>query len=186
MSDEEKACTKCGFPKPLRDFSKRSASTDGLDFACRECKHKFAIAYGKTIRGMAVRRWQSLIRRIGKKQYEDIRVTCSQDEFIAWAIPAIVEFLAEHPNGNPSVDRIDPDGHYELGNMRIIDRGDNLARSRYFTNALGVNMNSDKKSKLQAIAKITFWSCKNVGLEFADAVHFMKKAISQENFGVRC
>lgn len=33
-----KRCTRCGTLKPLTEFSKRSASRDGLDYKCRSCK----------------------------------------------------------------------------------------------------------------------------------------------------
>ena len=32
-----KTCTKCGEEKPISDFSKRSASPDGLQYKCRPC-----------------------------------------------------------------------------------------------------------------------------------------------------
>ena len=35
---EYKICTKCGESLPLYNFGKRTASPDGLQFACRQCR----------------------------------------------------------------------------------------------------------------------------------------------------
>ena len=33
----KKKCSRCGFPKPLKDFSKKAASPDGRQAICRQC-----------------------------------------------------------------------------------------------------------------------------------------------------
>lgn len=45
----------------------------------------------------------------------------TREEFVAWCIPAIRRWWSRHPKGRPSVDRIRTGGHYEIGNIRILD-----------------------------------------------------------------
>jgi hypothetical protein len=48
----------------------------------------------------------------------------SRDEYLSWAVPAFTEWMAAN-TGTPSVDRVNPRGHYEIGNLRILERGEN-------------------------------------------------------------
>ena len=53
-------------------------------------------------------------------------------DFIAWAVPAYKEWFRDYPGVTPSVDRINPDGHYEIGNLRLIPVGQNRRSARHF------------------------------------------------------
>lgn len=54
--------------------------------------------------------------------YAGVELRCSKEEFIAW-------FIARDFAGC-SVDRIDKDGHYELGNMQVIPLAENIAKDK--------------------------------------------------------
>lgn len=45
---ETKICTKCGLPKSLYDFNKRSRSKDGLRSDCKSCREYIAKEYRNT------------------------------------------------------------------------------------------------------------------------------------------
>jgi DNA-binding CsgD family transcriptional regulator len=92
----------------------------------------------RTAYGRAVIAWNSMNMRCRsekpnfKKIYENVEVRITRADFIAWAVPEFEKWIAEHPDldqvprwANPTVDRIEGSGHYELGNIRIISRRDN-------------------------------------------------------------
>lgn len=70
------------------------------------------------------------MRRRTNGHYKNVKLQITHDAFVKWALPQVEAFLATNPNGTPSVDRIDPKGHYELSNLRIIDYLDNIARGQ--------------------------------------------------------
>lgn len=98
------------------------------------------------------------------RHYRDIEVKVDRDAFCEWAIPRIVQFNREHPDESPSVDRIDPDGHYEFTNMRIITWKDNALRSRYFLHMIGVSNDDDESDNLNAICRAVRVISHEVGL----------------------
>lgn len=60
----------------------------------------------------------------------------SRSDFLAWALPAYAEWMQANLGLTPSLDRIKPAGHYEIGNLRILERGEN---SRLATGNLNVH-----------------------------------------------
>lgn len=48
-----KQCGSCGQVKPLSDFHKRSAATDGTQNRCKECNKKQRLEYYRTAKGKA-------------------------------------------------------------------------------------------------------------------------------------
>lgn len=49
----------------------------------------------------------------------------SRNEFLEWAIPQYRTWFSQHSDIKPSIDRIDSDGHYELGNIRLLSLDEN-------------------------------------------------------------
>lgn len=45
MIAARKTCTKCSVAKPHHDFSRRTASRDGLDTRCKECRRRYCKAW---------------------------------------------------------------------------------------------------------------------------------------------
>lgn len=83
--------------------------------------------------------WNRLTSRAGNKYnhgrtYNNVEVRMTRKEFVVWATPAYAEWFEKYPDLHPSIDRIDPDGHYELSNIQIIPLEENMARSRWFKN----------------------------------------------------
>lgn len=69
--------------------------------------------------------WTSLNYRAGNRSrqhptYASVEVRMAKDEFYAWYQEELTTFNEKFPGETPSVDRIDPNGHYEMGNIRLI------------------------------------------------------------------
>jgi len=53
-----------------------------------------------------------------------------RDEFITWALEKYQEWLQNHDISEiPTIDRIDPSGHYEIANIRILSRKENSSHN---------------------------------------------------------
>lgn len=84
----------------------------------------------KTKRGWASVKYSEMKYRCGRwKYYKNVRVTISKEDFID-----LVERSCWEEMKCPSVDRIDSLGDYSLGNIQIIERGENSRKSvqKYF------------------------------------------------------
>ena len=50
-----------------------------------------------------------------------VRLELTKDQFYAWCDEQALEIIKLYSDGwTPSIDRIDPNGHYQLGNIRIL------------------------------------------------------------------
>lgn len=115
-------CGRCHLDLPREAFFQNSGRRSGVSSHCKSC---FA-AYESSPDRRAKRTWNTLNARVLRQSsYEGIKVKMSRDDFLQWAIPEYQAWQATHPNETPSLDRIDPTKHYELGNLRIIERGEN-------------------------------------------------------------
>jgi len=117
---------------------------------CPECELKIKLAeriHAAQPRARALRTWRTLLTRCGNRDgnnpsYEYTEVRMTQAEFLAWAIPAYQEYLEQHPESflpeetkdTASLDRIDPKGHYEIGNLQVISMGENARLSNQHRN----------------------------------------------------
>lgn len=93
----------------------------------------------KTAYQIAAAAWNRLTSRAGAKYnhsqcYKNVEVRMTRDEFMSWAVPEYEKWLSEHPDLTPSVDRIDSVGHYEIGNLRLIEVQKNRRRAKHFVN----------------------------------------------------
>jgi hypothetical protein len=102
---------------------------------CRTCAAAYKKKYRATPEGRAVTMWNDMAKRAGNrsgrhKSYESIKVQISRDDFLRWAVPAITAFKTAHPYELASIDRINPDGDYAAGNIRILPYRENSRLSR--------------------------------------------------------
>ena len=137
----EKICSRCKESKPFKEFYRMSKSTDGYRPECKECSKSsrrnreeenpvdtriYKMAFG--IR----QRVELEIDKPKNKTYKDRGIKC----LLGDTNLEIAETLNNHFRQDieklieegklPSVDRIDPYGHYELGNIQIIPLEDNV------------------------------------------------------------
>jgi hypothetical protein len=121
-------CPHCRIDKPAVDFYRNRNRSDGLSILCKLCFR----AYEGLPDRRAKRTWHTINARVRRQSsYAGVEIRMTRAEFLAWALPAFTEWMGANPNKTPSVDRRDPSGHYEVGNLRILERGENgrLARN---------------------------------------------------------
>lgn len=95
--------------------------------------------YRATPKGAASFAWNRLTTRAGGRYgrsrcYVGVEVRMTRAEFVAWAEPEYARWFRERPGETPSIDRIESTKHYELGNLRLIERVENITRSSHFKN----------------------------------------------------
>lgn len=153
-----KICSKCGSPKEDDEFYKDIRHASGLHSLCKVCKRpkkETAKKYKESIKGIVAQMWARCKYRVKTEtSYQGIEIKTTSKEFRSWAIPAIEEFIKNNPNDTPSLDRIDPDGHYEINNLRIVDKNYNNLRSRRIINCLKINKESSKEEVFVACFKL--------------------------------
>lgn len=128
MSDEilTRRCPRCKQSLPITDFG----SGARIDY-CKPCRAEKSREHNKTPRGRAVSAWRLMNRRIiTQPEYAGIEVRMTRAEFLEWAEPRYAAWAIEHPGETPTVDRIKPNGHYELGNIRLLEWGENARLAR--------------------------------------------------------
>lgn len=82
---------------------------------------------------LAIKAWSNMNRRAGGREqasYVGIEVRMTREEFNTWAIPEYLKWFQEHPEESPSIDRIDPAGHYELSNIRLMEVWENRTSNK--------------------------------------------------------
>lgn len=139
----EKICSRCKESKPLSEFYMMVTSSDGYRPECKECSKRARKKKEKDnpidikIYKMAFGIRQRTVIELDKpknKTYKDRGIKC----LLGNTNLEIVETLNKHFRKDikklieegkiPSVDRIDPYGHYELGNIQIIPLEDNVIK----------------------------------------------------------
>lgn len=133
---KNKTCRRCARTRPLTDFHRHGPSKDGHNPACRFCISK-AEKYRRQLPGGKARAtWDNIKKRLQRQsEYVGVELRFTRAAFLTWMIPALQRWTADHPGQRPSIDRIDPAGHYEPGNVRILELGENSRLSRAHKNA---------------------------------------------------
>jgi len=160
MERTTKYCSKCKEQKLLPAFGKSSSTKDGLQNQCKLCRIKNRGAYAareleygkkyyklhrlerlqyaknhlKTIRGLLSHRFQCIKSRCTNPKNKDYGryggrgIKClfkSGIEFVDY----ILNELQLNPRGL-DIDRINNDGHYERGNIRLVTHKENCNNRR--------------------------------------------------------
>ena len=118
--------------------------------------------YRKTAAGRAATMWSGLVYR-SKHKYCGVEVRFIRDDFIEWAIPKIEKFLELFPDETPSIDRIDPNGHYEFTNVRVISLKRNVIRSSMLMKKIGLTKQSTEQEVFRSLAMSVISVCSNTG-----------------------
>lgn len=128
---DNKLCTKCGAEKPLHDFYK---SGNGFRGKCKVCEKAEREARKNTVYQKADNMASSIRKRLGNPTGNNAcykGVKCLLGDTHA----EVREYILKHFAGDiaslldkgetPSIDRIDPNGHYKHGNVRVISFTEN-------------------------------------------------------------
>lgn len=124
-----KYCRYCEESKKVANFPSERARK------CYECRRFARIRKKYSAVAIASQMWGNLVRRCNpanRKHFpsyflKGIEVRMTRQEFLTWAIPAIREFMKTNP-GRPSLDRIDDDGDYQIGNLKIVSQSKNSGK----------------------------------------------------------
>lgn len=150
---QTKRCTKCKQVKSFSEFHKNKTKKDGHYFRCKQCQNQDAKLYRqqheaeyrrhckqrqrqyrKTLQGYLRGVWDNMLHRCNNPKHHDykyygargIKVKfASFDDFFDY----VVNDLKANPRGL-TIDRINNDGHYELGNIRFIIQAANNRNRR--------------------------------------------------------
>jgi len=118
---EKKWCWKCKEFHPVNEFSKCFRQWDGLNHYCKDCSRKRSRDPEWCARNV----YNNILNRIEtRNSYIEKGVQCnfSFEEFKDWYIP-------RHFPGC-ILDRIDNNGHYEIGNIQLLTRSEHNYKLR--------------------------------------------------------
>lgn len=148
-----KKCPVCKRPLPAERFYTNAGRDDGLSVRCKDCYR----AYEATPDRRAKRTWNTINARAGKQRsYEHVEVRMTREEFLEWAIP---QYRSWESKETPSLDRIDPSGHYEIGNLRVISRRINQSTQRTAKNWRAAKGTAWCSSCKKYLPTENFWRC---------------------------
>lgn len=184
---ETKTCTRCQQPKPLSSFYTQKP---GKVFArCKECTKAYnrewkaknpekgresQKQWNKTVNGYRHSMWNTMNQRCGNHPaYRNIKVQMTKEEWYDFATPLLERFFHDHPADTPSVDRIDPKGHYEINNLQIISWRENLCKSSVFAERLGVSKDAKKSERLNALRAILEGQCELLSLPYHSTIKWL-------------
>jgi hypothetical protein len=138
-----KTCLHCKEVKSLASFYRHNGQSDGRRPECKGCSKKKKQEYVENnpyedvLNRLTHGIWSRVVTCVDRpknKIYRDREIKC----LLGDSPKEVKQALDKHYSNDikrlmrkgekPSVDRIDPYGHYELGNIQIISLTDNLKR----------------------------------------------------------
>lgn len=136
---EEFICSKCGENKPANEFYKSNTIPRGYTFRCKKCISEDSKKSNQKPRQKAMNAynniyWRSENRDKRHPQYANVKFLLDKEEFLAWAVPAYSNYAGKCP----TIDRINPDGHYEISNIQLIEAKENSRKARRKNTPIGI------------------------------------------------
>lgn len=141
LDNSHKACSKCKVDKNISEYHRSTKSRDGHRPDCKDCaKEGLNIRsridpvsfHTNRLAAAILKRTLYDIDNPKNKLYRERGVKCllgSNRRSVANKLRELFEqeiILLLNDNKWPSIDRIDPYGHYEPGNIRMVDIGENI------------------------------------------------------------
>lgn len=115
-------CPGCSTTLAVDNFYRNAGRKTNTSVLCKECFK----SYEATPHRRAKRTWQNIVSRLKRQHsYRHVELRMTRTDFIEWAVPQFYKWIADGHSTTPSIDRIDPKGHYELGNIRLTTRAEN-------------------------------------------------------------
>lgn len=130
----ERKCSMCGLGKPLTEFHRDQSKSGGRGYRCKDCQSKYGAARYNTPQGRLRHMAKNVISRTnncpGYRHIECLVGSTVEEVYRYLASHFLADTAALMAMGEiPSVDRIDPQGHYEHGNIRVISKRENDRRA---------------------------------------------------------
>jgi hypothetical protein len=153
-------CRHCQIVEPPCGFKINNRKPGGHENICRTCYNtcnkRYEKNYRQTAKGRANKAWGKILQRVENKDdknpsYKDIKLLMTKEEFMSWAVPEYEKWFANRPEDTPSIDRMDPNGHYETKNLQMIEWGENSAKAQKTTT---VRISGLQKFTLEAKASV--------------------------------
>jgi hypothetical protein len=121
-----KRCSLCEEVKPLTEFHKHKPSKDGHKPRCKVCQNAAERTARFDPHRRAVQTYHDIKKRLRtQREYAQVELRISRDDFVVWYTDQLKTWFQDRPGEKPSVDRKDGRGHYEAGNIRILEVGEN-------------------------------------------------------------
>lgn len=185
-------------PQPVDNFYV-SRRTEGKVYRLKECKtcrnssdrHK---AYHKNYReseaaknskkvymskprSKALMLWHNMNYRCDNHElYKNVSVKMTREEWLKFAVPAVERFLKQNPGGRPSVHRRNDSGDYEVGNIEIIDRKENILRSSFIVKYTGLARLDNKEEMIVRAAHVVKLAiCDQLGISVSELVEELRR-----------
>jgi hypothetical protein len=143
----QRTCTSCGETKPPSEF-RRSERDGSYSLVCMDCwkpSRQQRYVY-QSMRHYLAQKLRYCHKPSNRRVKRGIEVNITIDDVMEMydrqgGKCAVTGIEMTHSIGgfmtNASIDRLDPDGHYELGNIRLVCTGVNIMRMRLTDEDLG-------------------------------------------------
>jgi len=132
---DSKTCSNCNITKPLKQYDRRAASSDGLMTRCKSCVSGYKVEYRKTKRGLAIATYGRQRKKSKDRGHSPPGYT--KEEFMDWMHnhPKFEQLYNDWAGDGfskdlvPSVDRIDDEDHYHFDNIQLMTWRENNAKA---------------------------------------------------------
>lgn len=123
--------------------------------------------------------WQSIKQRVGVHDwYLNKELKMTKEEWYDFVTPLLEKFFLEFPDKTPSVDRKDPNGHYEISNLRIIPLEENITRSMTLLRWFDIDSSSPIEDKVEVLTLLMKGQCEAIGLDILTFAAHINETIS--------
>lgn len=170
LPGKPKRCSSCKelWPANIHNFAPDSRKSRRFDSHCRACRRKAKLTRKRTSEGFLKNKYYEMRRRalgFNKSRYSHAfgKGLCSKEEFLGWALAEgsafwplfqIWQEAGYSKDLSPSIDRIDPDQGYVLGNMQFLAMRDNSSKGARVDRVLRLKKKFQKQLGPRILAQL--------------------------------
>jgi hypothetical protein len=130
------------------------------------------------VKRRCLKMWKGMKNRTkSRKEYARVELKMTKNEFMIWAGPRVANFMFLYPELTPSPDRIDPEGHYEISNLRIIDADHNRRISGFTCKALRLDRLDTVSERVEVFALVIDSTCRHANIPKDKLIEYLKDSI---------
>ena len=177
---DKKICNKCLKVKPLNNFYKNKKSKGGRLGICSDCRKEWSKNYSQKHLWRKIHPWKQSLssakQRCNNKNHNrykyyggrGIKVLLTNEE---------IEFIwhrdKAHLLKDPTIDRIDNNGNYDIGNCRFIERSENTSNAQ-----INVRLTENDRIKIRT-ERLSGKTYKSLSNQFGIAIETIKRIIKR-------